>query len=68
MWYKCLNPNCGYISHSTEGCDKCPDCGKHDLRKVTFDEQIAIANSKVRPPTEQKKPKNQPREIGGREH
>lgn len=50
MWYKCLNTNCGYVFHSTEGCDKCPDCGKQDFREVTFDEQLAIANSKVKPP------------------
>ena len=50
MWYKCLNHNCGYIFHSTEGCDKCPDCGEQDFREVAFDEQITNANSKVKPP------------------
>ena len=50
MWYKCLNPSCGYIFHSTEEQDKCPDCGKQDFRTVTFDEQVEIANSKVKTP------------------
>ena len=68
MWYKCLNPNCGFIFHSTEECDKCPDCGKQDFREATLDEQVTNANSKVKPPKEPKKPKPQPREIGGREH
>ena len=68
MWYKCLNPNCGFIFPSTEECDKCPDCGKQDLREATFDGQLAIANSKLKPPTEQKKPNPQPREIGERKH
>ena len=36
--------------------------------KTSLDEQIAIASSKVKPPTEQKKPKPQPREIGERKH
>lgn len=37
-------------------------------RKPSLDEQIAIASSRVQPPTEQKKPKPEQREIGERKH
>ncbi len=43
MWYKCLNPNCGFIFPATEECDKCLDCGKQDLREATS-EEIASVN------------------------
>lgn len=39
MWYKCLNPNCGFIFPAIEECDKCPDCGKQDLREATDEER-----------------------------
>ena len=39
MWYKCLNPNCGFVFPATEECDKCPDCGKQDFRETTDEER-----------------------------
>jgi len=35
MWYKCLNPNCGFVFNRTGECKQCPDCGKEILREAS---------------------------------
>lgn len=38
MWYKCLNPNCGFVFSRVGECTQCPDCGKEFLKEASEEE------------------------------
>lgn len=44
MWYKCLNPICGFVFTRTGECYRCPDCGKECLREATDEEVSDMIN------------------------